>query len=245
MARSDDAAAAAGAAAPSPSRLRSRGTRPRAARFPPVARRLARRLPAAEPARMPRWGPAGALRRKSLAMLVVFRPSTLARGALSTVEGRNRPPTAPHGSAMTRSLRPLNAANTPGVQTASKERFYPGREPAEPPVADAAPEAPSDVCPGAARRRGPDAAVLPGSASGSRRASRPHDPADERGPPMGAPAAEPARAGVGPRQRRAPTVPSRVERRPRRLVHRPPKSRAWSPEPSLLRRHRRDLGRGG
>jgi hypothetical protein len=56
--------------------------------------------------------------------------------------------------------------HAPGAQTASGERGYPRREPAEPPVANAAPEAPSDVCPGAARRRGPDAAVLPGSAAG-------------------------------------------------------------------------------
>jgi hypothetical protein len=35
-----------------------------------------------------------------------------------------------------------------GAQPASGERFYPRREPAEPPVANAAPEAPSDVCPG-------------------------------------------------------------------------------------------------
>ena len=50
------------------------------------------------PRRMPRWGPAGALRRERFAMLVVFR---------------DRPPTAPHGSAMTRSLRQLSAASTP------------------------------------------------------------------------------------------------------------------------------------
>ena len=41
VAGTDDAAAAAGAAAPSPNRLRSRGTRPRMARFPTFARRLA------------------------------------------------------------------------------------------------------------------------------------------------------------------------------------------------------------